>query len=407
MTVAPSNPGRRRRWLQRAWPLPLLVAAWLIAPLRAGALYPGMPCTSNADTVFRLLSSTLIFVPMAALLLLLARWIRRARRRGLRAWVVLLTTVAAALGVAYLAFGGISVPDHERPITCPAASSAFQPLHCWRSGSTVEMNASAQRPLDLGAVQTLAQALGATKQDAALYEAIVLDTTDSAIAAYSNARLFVLQRPDLSDWHDLCLAEHRAKLQEVQSHRIGFYRYSAQQSPPVDAFFLQDAGKNGEVGYEVIDFLHGQRTMPYVRPDDLQPPESAYLDRVAGALSTLNRDLDRETQTPSPAGALTAMRADFQRITAELATNTPPRLIVYRDARLRRFLENYDLILTAEESASQGQSSVKIHSTAYEQHRRFYFQEARVTRLIGYLYLQEPGQTFSDDDLSTVNWAVF
>ena len=268
------------------------------------------------------------------------------------------------------------------------------------------MNAFAQRPLDAPAVNRFAQSLAATKQDATLYEAILLDTTDSTVAAYSNARLFLLQRPDLTGWRDRCLSEHRAKQQEVQSHRIGFYRFSAQQSPPVNAFFLQDAGPNGEYGYEVIDLLHGGRPLPYVRPADLHAAESAYLDRVAAELATLNQDLDRQTQTPSPPGALALMRHDFERIKADLSA-APPRLQGYRDQRLARFLDNYELILTAEESAAQGQSAVKIHSSAYEQHRRFYYQEPRVTRLVGYLYIQQPGQSFTDDDLSTVNWAVF
>lgn len=366
-----------------------------------------MPCTAHADTVFRLLSSTLLFVPLAVVLLLLARWIRRARARGLTVWTVGLTAVAIGLTVAYLAFGGISVNDGEQSLACPAAGPGFQPLHCWRDGSTLEMNAYGQRPLDVAAVDSLARALAATKQDAALYEAIVLDTTDPLITAYSNARLFVLQRADLTGWHDLCLSEHRAKQQEVQSHRVAFYRYSAQQSPPVNAFFLQDTGRNGEVGYEVVDFLRAGRMLPYVRPDDLQPAESAYLDRVVSDLATLNQDLDRQTQTPTPADALTAMRSDFDRIKLELGVAAPQRLAAYRDQRLARFLDNYELILTAEESAAQGQSAQKIHSSAYEQHRRFYYQEPRVTRLIGYLYLQQPGQRFSDDDLSTVNWAVF
>jgi hypothetical protein len=102
---------------------------------------------------------------------------------------------------------------------------------------------------------------------------------------------------------------------------------------------------------------------------------------------------------------LAGMRQDFERVTAELAS-APPRLVPYRDGRVRRFLQNYDLILTAEESAAQGQSGQAIHSSAYEDHRRFYYQEARVTRLIGYLYLQQPGP-YTDEALSTVNWAVF
>ena len=407
MTVAASSPSHRWRWVRRLWPLGILLTAWLIAPLRAGSLYPGMPCTAHADTAFRLLSSTLIFIPVAIVLLFLARWIRRARARGLRVWVLGLGAAAVGITLAYLVFGGISVSNPEQTTNCPAGGPGFQPLHCWRSGSTLEMNAFGQRPLDVAAVTALAQGLAGTKQDAALYEAIVLDTTDSAIAAYSNARLFVLQRPDLTGWGDQCLSEHRAKQQEVQSHRVGFYRYSIQQSPPVNAFFLQDAGTNGEYGYEVIDFLHGGRTMPYVRPDDIQPAESAYLDRVSADLALLNQDLDRETQTPSPAGSLSTMRRDFDRIKAELSSGTPKRLATYADQRLARFLDNYELILTAEESAAQGQSAQKIHSSAYEQHRRFYYQEARVTRLIGYLYLQQPGQSFTDDELSTVNWAVF
>src|SRR5205823_5403794 len=151
-----------------------------------------------------------------------------------------------------------------------------------------------------------------------------LDTTDPTAASYSNARLFVLTHSNLTDFADLCLSEHQATLASVQSHRIGFYRYSAQQSPPVNAFFLQDRSTSGETGYEVVDFLH-----------------------------------------------------------------------------------NYDLILTAEESAAQGQSSQSIHSSAYEDHRRYYYQEPRVARLIGYLYIQAPNVPFTDDELSTVNWAVF
>jgi hypothetical protein len=255
-------------------------------------------------------------------------------------------------------------------------------------------------------MQSMAKSLAAVKQDATLYEAFVLDTTDPSVADYSNARLFILTRPALTDFADVCLSEHQARVREVQSHRVGFYRYSARQSPPVDAFFLQDMPKNGEPGYEVIDFLHGQIMLPYVRPDDLQPAESAYLDLVASSMTILNQDLDRETQAPSPPGALATMRQDFKRITANLA-DVPDRLTGYRDGRVQRFLQNYDLILSAEESAAQGRSSQAIHSSAYEDHRRYYYQEPRVARLIGYLYLQVPHVPFTDEQLSTVNWAVF
>ncbi len=392
MTAAASKPGRRRRWAQWIWPLGLLLIAWLITPLRAGATYPGMPCTAQADTVFGLASYTIVFIPTAAILLVLSRrLIPAALRRGLRAWAAGLSILGLVIAIVYLAFGGVSADRRplqvsEQSINCPSLGAGLRALHCWRSGSTIEMNAYGPRPLDVAGVQSMASALQATKQDATLYEAFVLDTADASIANYSNARLFILQQPGLTDFGDLCLGEHQAKAREVQTHRVGFYRYSVQQSPPVDAFFLQDTASGGELGYEVIDFLHGQLTLPYVRPSDLQPAE---------------------TQSPSPPGALADMRQDFQRITADLPIATPYRLIPYRDGRVQRFLQNYDLILTAEESAAQGQSGQAIHSTAYQEHRRYYYQESRVARLIGYLYLQQPGQVFTDDELSTVNWAVF
>jgi hypothetical protein len=398
---------------QWIWPLGLLLIAWLITPLRAGATYPGMPCTAQADTAFGLASYTILFIPTAAILLLLSRrLIPAAVRRGLRAWAAGLSILGLGVAIVFLGFGGVSADRRpfqasEQTINCPSLGAGLRALHCWRSGSTIEMNAYAPRPLDVAGVQSMASALSATKQDATLYEAFVLDTADAGVANYSNARLFILQRPGLTDFADLCVREHQAKVREVQAHRVGFYRYSVRQSPAVDAFFLQDTASGGELGYEVIDFLHGQLTLPYVRPSDLQPAESDYLDRVTRSVATLNLDLDRETQSPSPPGALAAMRQDFQRITTDLASETPARLIPYRDSRVQRFLQNYDLILTAEESAAQGKSAQAIHSTAYQEHRRYYYQEARVARLIGYLYLQRPGQVFSDDALSTVNWAVF
>jgi len=150
-----------------------------------------MPCTAQADTVFRLLSSTVIFIPVAAVLLLLARWVRRARARGLRVWTIGLTAAALGISIAFLLFGGVSVNDGEQATSCPAAGDDVQPVHCWRSGSTLEMNAYGRRPLDLASINRLARSLAATKQDATLYEAILLDTTDSTVAAYSNARLFI------------------------------------------------------------------------------------------------------------------------------------------------------------------------------------------------------------------------
>src|SRR6202022_4765601 len=114
----------------------------------------------------------------------------------------------------------------------PTLGGGLQAVHCWQDGSTIEVNVLGQRPLDMAGIQKMASALAATKQDAALYEAFVLDTTDPSVAAYSNARLFVLQSPGLTDFADLCLTERQAELREVETPRVGFFRYSARRTPP-------------------------------------------------------------------------------------------------------------------------------------------------------------------------------
>ncbi len=394
------------------WPLAVLAIAWLIAPFRANAEFPGLPCTAGAASLLERFSYLLFFVPTAVILLVLTALARRALRGGVRLWSLAFAVLAVAAAALYLAFGALSAqPSGEHAVACPQAATGFTPLHCWRRSSAdlspdvFEMNAFGRRPLDQAGAEALGRALAAGKQDVFLEEAFVFDTRDEALAGYSNGRLFVLQRPELSVFGSQCLAERQALARQIDAHRVAFYRYSAQQSPPVDALFLPDAAGNGERQYEVLDFLH-HLVLPYVAPPTLQANESAYLDRVAAGLKVLNDDLDRQQVRGAPPSALQTMRSDFPRIAQDLATNVPARLRGYRDSRLKRFLENFDLILVAEENAGT-QSPGQIHSSAYQQHREFYFQEPRVTRLIGYLYLQEPGQTFSDDQLSTVNWAVF
>ncbi len=371
-----------------------------------------MPCSAGVAGLLQEASYAVLFLPVAIVLVLLGIAWRQAQTAGRRAAALSLAAGAVLVAIAYLVFGNILwLPAQgEHPVSCPAADRSYQPVRCWSTdppNSVFEMNATGFRPQTASALVQLGQSFAAHRTDAFLYQAFVLDTNDPNVTSYPSGWLFVLSRSDQSPFGTGCLQEAQAKTVEFQSHRVGFYRYSAQQSPPVDAFFLQDAGANGEVGYEVIDFRHSGEALPYVRPDDLQPAESRYLDRASTGLATLNTDLDRETQSSAPAGALATMRQDFNRITADLAINVPPRLKTYQQSRLRRFLENYDLILAAEESTAQGQTGQAIHTAAYEQHRTFYYQEPRVTRLIGYLYIQEPGKTFSDDELSSVNWAVF
>ena len=157
-----------RRWLQWLWPLALLLLAWVIAPLRAGASYPGMPCTAQADTVFSLASYTVLFIPAAVVLLLLSRrLIPGALRRGLRAWAAGFVALSIAVVVVYLAFAGISADRRpfrtsEQTVACPRLGAGLQALHCWRDGSTIEMNAYGQRPLNVDGVQTMAWGAGAS-----------------------------------------------------------------------------------------------------------------------------------------------------------------------------------------------------------------------------------------------------
>jgi hypothetical protein len=395
-------------WLRWTWPALLLVAAWLIAPLRARRDYPGMPCTAGVDTGLQRISYTVAFIPAALLLLILTRLAVSAARRRKRAWAVGLSAGGAVIAILYLVIAGVSVGRDEQAVPCPAATAEFRPLNCWKAGSSYEMNALGRRPQNAEAAVALGRSLAAQRQDVTLYEAFLLDTEDPTVADYSNARIFLLQRPNLTGFGDLCLSERQARLSAVQTHRIGFYRYSQRQRPPVDALFLIDRVQgNPEVQFEVIDYRQETQLMPYRQPDDLQASESDYLDRVAASLRTLNDDLDQEQRTGAPPSALTTMRRDLERIATDLAANVPPRLVPYRDSRLRRFLENYDLILVAEENAASGQPGSRVHTAAYAQHRRYYFQEPKVTRLIGFLYLQEPGKTFTDEELSTVNWAVF
>ena len=145
MTVAAKNPSRLARWLRWLWPLSLLLFAWLIAPLRAGATYPGMPCTATADTVFSLASYAVLFIPTAGLLLWLSRrLIPAALRRGLLAWAGGLTAVAIGIAIVFLAFAGVSADRRpfrtsEQTVNCPGLGGGLQALHCWMDGSTLEM----------------------------------------------------------------------------------------------------------------------------------------------------------------------------------------------------------------------------------------------------------------------------
>ncbi|TMG37992.1 MAG: hypothetical protein E6H92_07145 [Chloroflexi bacterium] len=417
MKGAPSRRGHAPPLVRWLWPLPLLLIALLAGPLRARADYPGMPCSAGLAGLLQDASYAALFVPVGVVLVLLGIAWQRAQVASRRPIAAGFAACAALVAIGYLALGNILwLPARaEHLVSCPASSGGYQPVRCWTTdppNSVFEMNATGQRPLSASSLVQLARALAAHRSDAYyLYQAFVLNTTDANVTSYPSGWLFVLSRADQSPFGSGCLQEAQLKDAEFQSHRVGFYRYSAQQSPPVDAFFLQDAGPNGEAGYEVIDFRHGGEALAYVRPDDLLPAESQYLDRVSAGLATLNTDLDKETQSAAPAGALGTMRQDFTRVTADLAINVPPRLKAYQQGRLRRFLENYDLILAAEESTAQGRTGQAIHTSAYEQHRTFYYQEPRITRLIGYLYIQESGQVaarnFTDDELSSVNWAVF
>src|SRR5438132_13400991 len=120
------------------------------------------------------------------------------------------------------------------------------------------MTATGQRPLSASSLVQLARALAAHRSDAYyLYQAFVLNTTDANVTSYPSGWLFVLSRADQSPFGSGCLQEAQLKDAEFQSHRVGCYRYSGQPSPPRAAFFLPDAGPNGQAGYQGLAFRHG------------------------------------------------------------------------------------------------------------------------------------------------------
>ncbi len=171
------------RWLWVLWPLAVLAIAWLIAPFKANAEFPGLPCTAGAASLLERFSYLLFFLPTAVILLVLTALGRRALRRGVRLWSLAFAGLAVVAAVLYLAFGALSAqPSGEHAVACPPAAVGFTPLHCWKRSSpdVFEMNAFGRRPLDQAGAEALGRALAATRQDVFLDEAFVLDSRDEA-----------------------------------------------------------------------------------------------------------------------------------------------------------------------------------------------------------------------------------
>ena len=174
------------------WPVGLLLLAWIIAPIRARSDYPGLTCTADAASFYEQLSYLALFLPTAVLLFFVTRLLRRLWVH--RRWRLALIGIAVVVSVLFLGIGGVlAAPNDEQSAACPAATSSFRPIRCWKGADLFEMNAIARRPSSVQALAQLASSLASVKPDVSTYEAFLLDTDSPSIANYSNGRLFVLQ----------------------------------------------------------------------------------------------------------------------------------------------------------------------------------------------------------------------
>jgi hypothetical protein len=393
-----------------------LAAGQLAAPLAARAQFADLPCLGAAATfLFRLTYGAAGLVVAFALALLVAAvpWARaRARPRG---------AVAAGISALLLAAGylwGIgqwSLLDTPRPVSCDGVQgTAYHALRCWESQRVFEMNVVPTKtpPLTTEDLQAVGQDLRRHQRDKNLFEAFVFPK-DSPAARRSNAELFVLARPALSLFGEVCHGERAAAQLAALHDRLAFYRFSQQQRPPVDAYFVPVIGSFPDhPQFVAFDYTHSL-TLDFRRPRDLRPEEQQYLERVATATAQLNADLDAEIAAPlmRRAAAVARMRADHESQAAALETGVPERLRPFAGTRVRRFFDNYELMLLSEEQAVQPRGSAspesRIHAGAFEEHRVYFYQEPRVVEPIAFLYLNAYPAVFSDDLLGLVSWAIF
>ncbi len=395
-------------------PLGVYASGQLLAPVAAGLQFPDLPCVRGAATFLYRLTYGAAGIPAAIALagLVAAMLWFRARRRG--GWAVgaaaLATLVAAVYGIGIARW---SLLDTPTPVSCARMGAAtYRPVGCWESPSTFEMNVVPTRAADtFAALAALGEDLRSHRQDKFLFEAFVF-AGDVPIAHRSNAELFVLARPQLSLFGSVCQQERQSAFQQAAALRIAFYRFSVQQRPSVDAFFLPRGGSpTARDQVLAIDYAH-QVTLDFRAPADLKLEERGYIERVRRATGLLNADLDAdigEAPVRRPA-AVAKLRADLDEQASALERDVPARLVPFASSRVRRFFANYELMVSSEEAAlspASGSPPSRIHTRAFQQQRTFFFQEPRVVEPIAYLYLNRYPQTFEDDVLSVVSWAIF
>jgi hypothetical protein len=392
-----------------------LAAGQLAAPLAARAQFADLPCLGAAATfLFRLTYGAAGLVVAFALALLVAA-VQWARTRGRLRAAVTAGLTALALGVVYLlGVAQWALLDTPRRVSCnDVQGTAYHALRCWENQRAFEMNVvPTKTPLTTEDLQALGQDLRRHQRDKYLFEAFVFPK-DSDAARRSNAELFVLTRSGLSLFGDVCRAERTAAQLPALRDRLAFYRFSQQQRPPVDAYFVPVTGSfPDQPEFVAFDYTHNL-TLDFRRPSDLRPEERQYVERVASATALLNADLNAEIEAPRMrrAAAVARMRADHEAQAAALETGVPERLRPFASTRVRRFFDNYELLLLSEEQAVQPSGSAspesRIHAGAFEEHRVYFFQEPRVVESIAFLYLNAYPSVFPDDLLGLVSWAIF
>jgi hypothetical protein len=403
-----------------SWPAVLiglgaLVAGQLAAPLAARAQFADLPCLRAAATFLFRLTYGAAGLLVALALALLVGAVQWARARGRLRAALAAGITALLLGAVYLwGVGHWSLLDTPRRVSCDdVQGTTYHALRCWENQRAFEMTVvPTKTPLAAEDLQALGQDLRRHQRDKYLFEAFVFPK-DSAATKRSNAELFVLTRPGLSLFGEVCRAERTAAQLAALRDRLAFYRFSQQQRPPVDAYFVPVAGSFPDhPQFVAFDYTHNL-TLDFRRPSDLRPEEQQYVERVATATALLNADLNAEIEAPlmRRAAAVARMRADHESEAAALETGVPQRLRPFAGTRVRRFFDNYELLLLSEEQAVQPRGSAspesRIHASAFEEHRVYFYQEPRVVEPIAFLYLNAYPAVFPDDLLGLVSWAIF
>ncbi len=401
-----------RSWPALAIPLILYLGAQALAPLAAWAQFSDLACVRGAATFLFRLSYGALGIPVAVALGLLVAGAAFFQQRGRLRPATLAALAGGVLAAGYLlGVGRWPLLDTPSRVSCAGmAEATYRAVGCWESASAYEMNVVPTRPIQNEAdLDALGLDLRRHRRDKYLFEAFVF-RHDSARLQRSNAEWFVLARPQLSLFGSVCSQERQSAAAEMAAARLAFYRFSDQQRPPVDAFFVP---RGAPPQFVVSDFTH-DLVLDFRAPNSLSPEERAYIDRVRTAAALLNADLDEETGAPPGrlAGAIAKMRADWTAQGTALEAGIPARLIPFAGSRVRRFFANYELLIISEEQIVQPPTSpspaaARIHSRAFQEHRTYYFQEPQTLEPMAYLYLNRYPQTFSDDVLGVISWGLF